>query len=105
MDATIPSPVDPTIGGAASMVYGNDWYPATVILIATQLEFMGDEAMTQRERPVITVQQDRVADYGRFESDPNGATVIASKRDDGIWRAIGSDTPIIVVGTRQRIDA
>lgn len=107
MDPTIPSPVNPTLGGPASLVYGTDWYPATVVLIATQMEFLED-GVTQRERPVIELQEDLAVMSGgvwEITDNPNGSTVVASKRDDGVWRAVGTDSPIVVPGIRIRFDS
>ena len=106
MDPTIPTPVSPVIGMAASIVYGEDWYPATVRMISEQMEFLTDEFgnVTTRFRPSITVQQDAVIDeYGTFGEDPSGQYVQATKRDDDVWRAVGTDAPIVVLGIRRKV--
>ena len=89
---------EPKIGGGATISYGSDCHPATIINISPsgrRITIQMDKATRIDNNGMSEIQE-----Y-EYSADPNGTVLIASLRRDGRWRVINSQTPVSINGRRK----
>jgi hypothetical protein len=83
----------PKVGDGATIQLWSDQHACTVIQVTQN----GKRIVVQRDKAIRTepISVSDAQEY-TFEPDPNGSIIIASLRQDGIYREVGGTTPIYI---------
>jgi len=85
------------IGTGATLQYGSDSYPATVIEVKSErLVVIQEDTATRLDNGGPYTESQQYA----YTPNPDGRTLKVSLRKSGYWRTVGGDT-LVFIGNRR----